>query len=183
MKLIFKPNSINCFVIARNPASMLQIRNTTYQNVPKSLNYTFRYFVSSSTKLKCNNLQLFDAYLVRSGFSPCSGHRTVPERSNFEFFRQPTSLSVTQNVHRDPLAYHSAQFRFESINGWTGGSLCTFCAKQSKAGRRKSSKFDRFGTVRWLEHGENPDLTRYTLKSCKLLHFNFVDEETKYRKV
>ena len=48
LKLIFKPNSINCFVLARNPASMLQIRNGTYQNVPRSSNYIFRYFVSSS---------------------------------------------------------------------------------------------------------------------------------------
>ena len=121
--------------------------------------------------LNCNNLQLFDVRLVRSRFSPCSGHRTVPKRSNFECFRQPTSLSFTQNVHRDPLAYHRAQFRFESINRWTGGFLCTFCARQSKAGRRKHSKFDRFGTVRWPEHGEKRDLTRRTSKSCKLLQF------------
>ena len=48
MKLTFKPNSLNCFVLARNPATMLQIRNITYQNIPKSLNNAFRNFVSSS---------------------------------------------------------------------------------------------------------------------------------------
>ena len=32
-KLIFKPISINCFVLPRNPASMLQIRDVTYKNV------------------------------------------------------------------------------------------------------------------------------------------------------
>ena len=48
MKLISMPNSINCFVLARNPASMLQIRNATCQNVPPSPNYAFRCFVSSS---------------------------------------------------------------------------------------------------------------------------------------
>ena len=34
-------------------------------------------------------LQLLEARLGRSGFSPCSGHRTVPERSNFKCFRLP----------------------------------------------------------------------------------------------
>ena len=63
LQLIFKPNSINCFVLARNTASMLQIRNATYQNVPKSLNYTLQYFVSSSSMLK---LQQFPTFLRTS---------------------------------------------------------------------------------------------------------------------
>ena len=48
------------------------------------------------------NLQLLDACLVRSGFSPCSGHRTAPKRSKFKFFRLPALLCLAQNVHRDP---------------------------------------------------------------------------------
>ena len=59
LQLIFKPNSINCFVLARNTASMLQIRNATYQNVPKSLNYTLQYFVSSSSMLKLQQFPTF----------------------------------------------------------------------------------------------------------------------------
>ena len=47
LQLIFKQNSINCFVLARNPASMFQIRNSTHQSVPQSLNYAFGYCVSS----------------------------------------------------------------------------------------------------------------------------------------
>ena len=66
LKLIFKPNSINCFVLARNPASMLQIRNGTYQNVPRSSSYTFRYFVSSSAVSDVQKFSLLDARLVRS---------------------------------------------------------------------------------------------------------------------
>ena len=186
LQLIFKPNSINCFVLARNTASTFQIRNATYQNVPKSLNYTLQYFFLHHQCLNCNNFQLFDVRFVRSRFSPCSGHRTVPKRSKFEGFRQPTSLSFTQNVHRDLLAYHRAQFRFESINRWTGGSLCTFCTRQSKAGRRKNSNFDRFGTVRWPEHGEKRDLTRrrdVRKKVGNCCNLSIDDEETKYWRV
>ena len=42
---------------------MLQIRNATYQSVPKSLNYTLQYFVSSSSMLK---LQQFATFLRTS---------------------------------------------------------------------------------------------------------------------
>ena len=62
-------------------------------------------------------------------------------------------------------------------------SLCTFCADQNKADRRKHSKFDRSGTVRRPEHGENPDLTRRASRSCKFCMSDTADEETKYRKV
>ena len=43
MKVIFELNSINCFVfvLARDPTSMLKIPNKTYQNIPRSSNYTF----------------------------------------------------------------------------------------------------------------------------------------------
>ena len=60
--------------------------------------------------LKCNNLQLFGAALVKSRFSLCLGHRTVPKRSNFDLFRLPALLCFPQNVHRDPLAARRAQF-------------------------------------------------------------------------
>ena len=51
---------------------------------------------------KCYTLLLFDLSLVKSRFSLCSGHQTVPKRSNFECFRFPALHSFTENVHRDP---------------------------------------------------------------------------------
>ena len=121
--------------------------------------------------LNCNNLQLFDVRLVRSRFSPCSGHQTVPKRSKFEGFRQPALLCLAQNVHRDPPVHLLIDSNRNCALWYARGSLCTFCARQSKAGWRKPSNFDRFGTVRWPEHGEKRDLTRRTSKSCKLLQF------------
>ena len=99
------------------------------------------------------------------------GHRTVPMRSNFECFWLPALLGFTRNVHRDPPSICWST-QTENCALWAArGSLCTFCVKLSKAGKRKHSKFDRFGNVGWPEHPENRDLTRPTSKSCKLLHF------------
>ena len=87
LKLIFKPNSINCFGIARNPASMLQSRITAYQMFHNHRTILSNTLFLHHQCLNCNDLQLFDVRLVRSRFSPCSGHRTVPKRSKFECFR------------------------------------------------------------------------------------------------
>ena len=84
LQLIFKPNSINCFVLARNTASMLQIRNATYQNVPKSLNY----ILSNTLFLhhQCLNCNFF-TYVSSDHVSP---HAPAIERSqsdrNSNFF-------------------------------------------------------------------------------------------------
>ena len=129
-----------------------------------------RRFQWKHRKRSIKNDQTF-CCLVRSRFSQCSGHRTVPQQSNFECFRPPNLLYFTQNVHRVPLAAKRAQFLVSVDQQIDGGSLCTFCVKQSKVGKRKHSKFDRSGTVRWPEQYENRDLTRRTSKICKLLHF------------
>ena len=102
LKLIFKPNSINCFVLTHNPASMLQIHNTPYQNVPQSSNYTFRYFLHLQC-LNCNNLQLFYVHLVRSHFSLCLGHRMVLQRSDFKpFCSACLALPCTECTQESP---------------------------------------------------------------------------------
>ena len=87
VKLIFKPNSINCFVLAHNPASVLQIRNATYQNVPQSLNYTLQYFVSQN-KLSKKNSPIIDSqnaticnFLMHVSSDHVSHHAPAIERS------------------------------------------------------------------------------------------------------
>ena len=106
VKVIFKPNSIDCFVLARNP---LAIQHPCSKFVTQHIKMFSNHRMISSDNfflhlqsLKCKNLQLFDAGLVKSRFSLCSGHRAVPKLSNFECFQQLALLGFTQNVHRDP---------------------------------------------------------------------------------
>ena len=100
--VIFKAKSINCFVLDRDLAPMLQIRSTTYQNVPQLSNFTFRFFISSSSMFKmqqfatllCTSRQI----LILTMLGPSKG-----DRSNGECFCPPTLFCFTQSAHRDPL--------------------------------------------------------------------------------
>ena len=86
LKLIFKPNSISYFVLARNPASMLQIRNTTYQNVPQSLNYAFRYFVSSFAAFEMQQFATFWCTSRKITFLTMLGPSNGPRAMEFRMF-------------------------------------------------------------------------------------------------
>ena len=91
--------------------------------------------------------------------------RSQSDRISNVFVSQPR-LASHRMYTATPWHTTERSFSFESMNRWTGGSLCTACARQSKAGRRKHSKFDRSGTVRWPEHGSIVQGLRNILICC-----------------
>ena len=129
LKVFFKPNSMQCFLLARNPATMLQIRDPTYENCPQSLNYTFAEFFFICRCFSATVCNFSGALLVKPRFLQGLSYQTVPEWSSFEIFSSQPHFAF----HRSPMSICcSSEQKLLPAVCWE--SLCTFRVQFANGG-------------------------------------------------